>query len=139
MTDIRKTTTVTTDQPLASETVPAERHTEETYAGTVADKRSVAQNVVWYILGLIEALLALRFIMKLAGANPNNGFVDLIYSISGVLVAPFQTIFGTPTVQTGAVQSVFEPATIVAAIVYLLVAWAIAKLFALNRPRPEAV
>ena len=38
--------------------------------------------IVWYLLGLIEALLGLRFVLKLLGANPFSEFVSFIYNIS---------------------------------------------------------
>ena len=46
--------------------------------------------IVWYVLGLIEAILAFRFILKLLGANPVAGFTNFIYSLSYVFTAPFQ-------------------------------------------------
>jgi len=50
-----------------------------------ADEESfTAGRIIYYILGIIEVLLTFRFIFKLLGANPNSGFVSLIYSISQV-------------------------------------------------------
>lgn len=104
---------------------------------TSADGRTVAVNAVWFIFGVITILLALRFILKLAGANPNNGFVDFVYSVSGVLSAPFDTIFGVTSATAGRVHSVFEPSILVAIAVYALIAWGIARLLHLDRPTDE--
>lgn len=79
----------------------------------------IVVSLISVITGVIETLLVLRFIFRVAGANPSSGFVDFMYAISGPLVAPFAGIFGTPPVARGAVvASVFEWSTIVALIIY---------------------
>ncbi len=95
----------------------------------------VAQRVVWYIAGFIIVLLALRLVLQLLGANAGNGFVDFIYSLSGVFAAPFYGMFNyTPSYGV----SYFEVSTLVAILIYALVAWGIAKLFTLGSNHPEA-
>ncbi|MDQ6673946.1 MAG: YggT family protein [Chloroflexota bacterium] len=79
---------------------------------------------VYLIFGLIEALLAIRFVLRLFGANPDAGFAQLIYGASGLFVAPFLGLFGTP--QSGA--NALELHTIVALAVYPLLGWLVAKL-----------
>ncbi|MDQ6857527.1 MAG: YggT family protein [Chloroflexota bacterium] len=69
-------------------------------------------------------LLAIRFVLRLLGANAQAGFAQLIYGVTAPLVAPFQGLFGT--VQSDA--SVLESASLVALIVYALVAWLLVKL-----------
>jgi hypothetical protein len=86
--------------------------------------------IIWYILGLIEVLLVFRFVLKLLGANPFIGFTSLIYSITAPLIVPFNGIFGAST--TGA--SLIEWSTIIAAIVYLLVAWGLVYLLDIIYP-----
>jgi hypothetical protein len=86
-------------------------------------------------LGLLEVLLAFRLVFKFLGANPNNGFVVFIYEKSQVLLTPFTAIFSaekTPGIET---TGVLEPATIIAMVVYTLVAWGIVKLFNIFRER----
>jgi len=92
-------------------------------------------NLVWYLYGLATILLALRMILKLTGANSGNGFVSFIYSVSGVLSAPFDSIFGVTSAEAGSTQSVFEPSILVAIAVYALIAWGITKLLTLNEGR----
>ena len=48
-----------------------------------------------YIAGVLEIFLACRLVLKLLGANSGSTFVSLIYTISGVFVAPFSGIFRT--------------------------------------------
>jgi hypothetical protein len=92
-----------------------------------ADRRLAAHRVVqlvYWIFGLIEGLILIRFILKALGANPSAGFAQFIYGITAPLVAPFYGLFGNPSAQ----GSVLELHSIVALIVYALLAWLIAKL-----------
>jgi hypothetical protein len=100
-----------------------------------ADTKMTAGNVVYYVLGVIEVFLGLRFILKLLGANPGSGFVDFVYAISGVFAAPFENIFSSATAEGVETTSVFEPAILVAALVYWLLAWGIVKLMSVNEAK----
>lgn len=91
--------------------------------------------MMWYLLGLLEGLLAIRFILALLAANPNNGFASLIYAITGPFVAPFRTLFATP----GFGGSVFELYTLIAMLVYFLAWWAIVRLVEVVANRPVDV
>lgn len=102
---------------------------------TKVDSKVTIANVIWYIYGLIAILLTIRFVLKLLGANSGNAFVSFIYSVSGVLSAPFDSIFGVTKATSGTTSSVFEPSIIVAIAVYALIAWGIAKLLTLNEPK----
>ncbi|HEX8182921.1 MAG TPA: hypothetical protein VF575_04965 [Candidatus Saccharimonadales bacterium] len=93
-------------------------------------KKNVASRVVWYIAGVILALLALRFLLALLGANAASGFVSFIYSITKPLVSPFFGVFGY---DPAAGVSRFETYTLLAMVIYALVAYGIAKLFTLTR------
>lgn len=93
------------------------------------DRGSVtARRIVYYIWGILEVLLAFRLMLKLFGANPNSGFVSFIYSITQVFLAPFTAIFSNTTTHGFETRAVLEPSTIIAMIVYALVAWGIVKL-----------
>ena len=80
------------------------------------------KHFIYYILGLIEVLLLFRFLFKLLGANPNNGFVSFLYSITSILIAPFNGIFNSFVSQGLTSKSVLEPATLIAMIVYAVIA-----------------
>lgn len=108
---------------------------QQTTRSDHADTKTTTNNVVYYILGVIEVFLALRFIMKLLGANPGSGFVDFVYAISGVFAAPFEGIFSSATAEGVETTSVFEPAILVAALVYWLIAWGIVKLTTVNEEK----
>ena len=85
--------------------------------------------IVWYILGVIETLLALRFILKLLAANPSAGFSNLIYTLSYPFAAPFLNVFSSSRVEGGT----FEWTTILAMLIYALVAWGIVKIFFMSK------
>ncbi len=106
---------------------------EKTSATSSDENRLTVINGIWLILGIVETLLAFRFVLKLFGANPDNGFVNFIYSISAPLDAPFRGIFTTPTAQGNVTTSVFETSIVVAMVVYALIAWGIVKLATLNK------
>ncbi len=89
-----------------------------------------AYQLIWYLLGVIETLLLFRVILLMLGANTRSGFTDLIYSLTDPLAAPFAGIFGV----TRAEGSVFEWSTIVAGIVYFLVAYGLVQLIQLVKP-----
>lgn len=93
--------------------------------------------VVWYILGVVEILLAFRFILKLLGANPEAGFSSFIYGVTYVFATPFLTVFRSSHIIQG---SVFEWTTLLAAFVYWVIAFGIIELFMMGRTvsTPEA-
>ncbi len=79
--------------------------------------------VVRFLFGLLEILLAFRFFLKLAGANPYAGFTALIYDVTYPFAQPFLYVFRV-TVVAG---KVFEWTTLLAMIVYALIEWGIVK------------
>jgi hypothetical protein len=92
--------------------------------------------IVWYILGLVEVLLAFRFVLKLLGANAGAGFTDLIYMLTAPLVAPFVAVFRVSRAE----GSIFEWTTILAVFVYYVIAWGIIKMLMMGKTvsTPEA-
>ncbi|HSD12770.1 MAG TPA: YggT family protein [Patescibacteria group bacterium] len=92
--------------------------------------------IVWYLLGIIEALLAFRFVLKLLGANPAAGFTSFIYGATYIFAAPFLAVFRVSTVA----GSIFEWTTLLAMFVYWALAVAIIKLLLIGKTvsTPEA-
>lgn len=92
--------------------------------------------IVWYILGLLEALLAFRFILKLLAANPTAGFSNFIYNVSYPFAVPFLSVFRATKIE----GSIFEWTTLLGMLVYWLIAWGIVKLFLMSKTvsTPEA-
>jgi hypothetical protein len=97
-----------------------------------AHSANVAERIVWLVAAIILTLLSLRFIFAMFGANPTNGFVNFIYSASRPFVAPFFNIFNYNYVDNGVGR--VEVFTLVAILVYGLIAAIIARLVSINRP-----
>ena len=96
-----------------------------------------ATQLIWLGLGLLEGLLALRIFLKLIGANAANPFAGLLYGLTDVFLVPFVGLTGTPA----AGGMVLEISSLIAMIVYALVAWVIERLVwvIFYRPRSAVV
>ena len=125
-----RSTAVSAGQGGAGVAPVAAAQVDSTIADPYATRRENAfkwQQGIYLLFGFIEVILAIRFVLRLFGANAQAGFAQLVYGVTAPLVAPFQGLFGT--VQSEG--SVLESATLVALIVYALVAWLIVKLASL--------
>ena len=85
--------------------------------------------ILWYIAGVVEALLVFRFVLKLLGANAAAGFTSFIYGVTQPLASPFLSVFKITKVE----GSVFEWTTLLAMLVFWLIAVAIAKLLVMGK------
>jgi hypothetical protein len=83
-----------------------------------------AAAVVGFVIGAIDIIIAARFLGKLFGASAQSAFVNLIYQVSGPMVAPFTGIFG----DTGSKTNTFETASLVALVVYAVIGWGLVVL-----------
>jgi len=86
-----------------------------------------AVQIIWWVVGLIDILIAIRFLLKMFGANTTAAFVRFMYDLTWPLVAPFHGIFNTA--QEG--RSIFEPESLVAIGIYALIGWGIVSLIGL--------
>ena len=93
-----------------------------------ATNTQTASRFIYYLLGALEALLVFRLIFMLAGASHGSIFVTFIYSLSGIFVMPFLGIFRSATASGVETTAIFEPATLVAIIVYAVLAWGLVAL-----------
>lgn len=100
-------------------------------------KQNVAGRAIWFIAGIVIVLLAFRLLLSLLGANTSNGFANFIYSSSHPFVSPFFNLFSYNSYQYGV--SRFEVYTVVAMLVYLVVAWGLVRLVTINRYRNTTV
>lgn len=92
-----------------------------------------ATQIIWLVLGLVEALIALRVVFKLIGVNADNAFATLLYNLSGFFVAPFASLSGSPA----AGGMVLEVSSILAMIIYLLIGWALERIVYVLFYRPR--
>lgn len=110
---------------------PAWIEDDEEYADEAYGTRaSIAARIVWYVAGVILVLLAFRFVLTLLGANASNPFANIIYNASHPFVTPFFSLFDY-NFQYGV--SRFESFTLVAMLVYAVIAWGLARLFTIRR------
>ena len=104
-----------------------------------ATDRETYEYLVYYIFGALEILLAFRLVLKIAGASMASAFVRLIYGISRFFVMPFEGIFRRFSSQGLETTSVLEPSTIVAIIVYAILAVGIVKLIRISSGEEQQI
>ncbi len=95
----------------------------------VKTNRVVITRAVWYILGVITAILALRIVLLMLSANPETPFVAFVYDVSSIFVVPFYGIFDQPDYT----RFYVDTSSIVAIVIYWLLAVGLAKLINLTR------
>jgi uncharacterized membrane protein len=126
----RREETVVTQQP-------GYASSEQMTRDVAAERRLMFSQVIliiWTILGFLEILLGLRFVLKLIAANAQSGFGSLIYGISGVFTAPFAGLVTTP-VSGG---NVLEMTTLIAMAVYALFFWIVVRVIRIVADRPSS-
>ncbi|HLO16421.1 MAG TPA: YggT family protein [Anaerolineales bacterium] len=79
---------------------------------------------IWLLFGGLEALIGIRVILMLIGANPGNSFTAFVYQLSELFLWPFRNIVANPAFQ----NHVLEITSLIAMIVYPLIGWAIVRL-----------
>ncbi|GER90577.1 hypothetical protein KDW_47390 [Dictyobacter vulcani] len=91
----------------------------------MANARYWMTSVIYFLLGVLEVILGLRFIFRLFGANEISPFISFLYNLSHPFVSIFNGIFNDQTIgNTG----VFEISTILAMLIYALIGWGIVSL-----------
>jgi uncharacterized membrane protein len=117
---------------------------EPGYAATEQVTRDVAAErrmgmfqitrILMTVLAVLEILLAIRFVLHLIGANAASGFAEFIYGASGLFIAPFTGLVGTPT--SGG--TTLEVTTLIAMAVYALLFWIVMRIMPIAVDRPSA-
>jgi hypothetical protein len=92
-----------------------------------------ATQIIWLMIGIIEALIALRVVFKLIAVNAANPFAAFLYNLTNLFVAPFASLTSAPAVS----GMVLEISSIIAMIVYLLVGWGLARIVDVVFYRPR--
>ena len=83
-----------------------------------------AAQFIWLLAGLLEGLIGLRFVLKLIAANPNAPFARLVYGATDLFLWPFQGLTATPAAN----GMVLEISSLIAMVVYAVLAWVFVKL-----------
>ncbi len=92
-----------------------------------------ATQLVWLLLGILEALIALRIGLKLIGANPESPIVALIYGFTYLFLFLFDGLVASPAVGS----MVLELSSMFAMLIYALIAWAVERIVWLVFYRPR--
>jgi uncharacterized protein YggT (Ycf19 family) len=95
--------------------------------------------VLWFICGVLELLLAVRVLLLLFGANRSSPFAQLILTVSQPFAWPFLGLFPNPASSGGATPSgaMFELTTAIAMVVYFLLFLLLTQLLSLLVSRPR--
>ena len=83
-------------------------------------------NSIFWLTGMLEILLVIRFLLRLFGANPKNDFALIINNLSMPFIAPFSTLFISPTTNSG--TNIFDLNIVVAIVVYALLSYLMVSL-----------
>jgi YggT family protein len=83
-------------------------------------------NSIFWLAGILEILLVMRFLLRLFGANPKNEFAQIINNLSMPFIAPFSTLFISPTTNSGA--NIFDLNIVVAIVIYALLSYLMVSL-----------
>ena len=89
--------------------------------------------LLWFLM-VLETVLAIRFLLKLIGADPNNPFAGFLYALTSIPLLPFQDIVHSPSIHPN--QS-FEFSTLIAIAIYYMVFYALRRFIRLLVSSPE--
>ena len=92
---------------------------------------------IWLLFGGLEALIGIRVILMLLGANQGNWFTAFVYQLSSLFLWPFQNLITNPSFQ----NMTLEVTSIIAMIVYAVLFYILVKLIWLffQQPRSRSV
>ena len=128
-------TGASTVQTTTASTTPSDQVVSRSVAERVVDPAADraasvdwVNRLIWFIVGLMVALIAIRFILLATGANASAGFAQLIYNLTEWMVAPFAALIGAITYPGAEQTAVFEPASLVAIVVYVLLGFLLTRL-----------
>jgi len=80
--------------------------------------------IVWLLFGILEVAIGLRVFLKLIAANPGNLFAQLVYSFTDLFLWPFAGL----TISPSTAGFTLEISSVIAMIVYAVIAWVLASL-----------
>jgi hypothetical protein len=81
----------------------------------------ILRRTIVFIFAVIQALIFLRIVLLMMGANEGNGLVDFIYAASSIFVAPFEGLLNSDAI--AADGSVLDIAAVAA-----LIGWTVLEL-----------
>ncbi len=120
------------DEPDRARYIQEVRAPGEVYQRQVVSDRALERyntvyrvnQIIWLFFIFIEALIGLRVILRLIGANPLAPFTQIVYGASMVFLWPFSGITINPTYG----PFTLELSSMIGMIVYLLIGWGVTRL-----------
>lgn len=106
---------------------PIQEPLQQDSASSTSERRlklQKATQIIWLITGMLEALIAMRVLLKLIAANPEAEFARFIYNITAVFLVPFENLTASPSAN----GAVLEIPSLFAMLVYALLAWGIVRI-----------
>jgi uncharacterized protein YggT (Ycf19 family) len=92
---------------------------------------SPVARLIWTVLGIVNLLLGLRFLLRLFSANTAAAFTDIIYNLSAPFLTPFTGVIRSTTI---AGAGIWEWSTLLAMAVYWFMAYLLVKIVTMSRP-----
>lgn len=119
--------TVVTEEPTAANGQETVQTDSRRVTGSGPGASEMSRRIIMLVFGLIQIVIAARFVLLLLDAREANGLVSGILNISQLFVAPFEGILRTDSLH--AAGSVFDITAIVAfvgwTILEVIVIWAV--------------
>lgn len=91
--------------------------------------------LLWFLM-VLESMLAVRFLLKLIGADPGNLFAGFLYALTDILLLPFLNIVKSPSIRPP--YQAFEFSTLIGMAIYFLIFYALRRFFRLLVSEPES-
>jgi YGGT family len=110
----------------------AETRLEE--ARTVRYAIGKLNDFLQWFMAVLEISLAIRFLLKLIGADPTNLFAGFCYALTEIILFPFMSIVGNPSLHK---NQYFEISTLIGMAIYYLLFWAIRRFLRILISGPE--
>lgn len=122
---------------------PGDPVDDASLAPAVADSEVVSSfnpatrgvQLIYLVFGVIVGLLLIRVVLKVLAANPAAAFTSFVYGVTDFFMAPFRNLL--PVVGNG--QSQLETSVVIAILVYMLLAWVLARLIIIMFARNVSV
>lgn len=132
--EVRRRERIVRQEPVVSETVVEREPIVQAQRQVVEDPSASGRvlvariaGLIWLVFGVLDALILLRVVLKFIAANPTSDFARFIYSFTDIFLSPFNNLIASPIIGNG----VFEIPSLIALVVYTLLAWLIVRLFRL--------
>lgn len=123
-----------TSQPMAVDIEGGEAHHRED-ALTIKFAIGKLNDYLQWFLTVLEATLLIRFLLKMFGADPTNPFANFVFSLTEILLVPFNGIVPSPSMRPP--NQAFEISTLIAALIYFLVFYALKRFLHILISSPE--